>query len=319
MILKRKAVDNNAKDLAVVANLPSSAENQQAKYNEENLKAVYQWCDANTFTCNICQFTSNSLKVFKKHVKGEHKTSLSKFSASYSSTDILYRCHCCDEQVYHEMSAIKTHVENHLLSLEQYTGFYEKKRSRVITPAPDTQGGEKMVSVTVQELDVSHNERWSISEQDPLDITSTLEEEIGGIESSHHDPEELLIPGRPDPLLYSSQEKCTNVDPASAVIVAGIISTIIQSIIAADMESHENDNNQNIVCSASSTSNNSTLSDVFLYMCPFTDCDFHLDTRGLESGQAERHVGSVHLAEGGDHPWRKISLETRMEELFSDD
>jgi len=325
MILRRKAADY-VDEKVVVDNPASTAANVQTIYDKENDNVQHLWFDANTFTCNICQFSSNSLKVFKKHVKREHATSLAKFSSSYSSTDVLYKCHCCEKQVYHEMSAIKTHVEGHLLSMEQYAGLYERKRSRVLRS--DTQEEEKMVSVTVQELDVSHNDKGSIQEQDPLDITSTLEEQNENIENPHHNHEEYNILPRPGSLLSSSQDlvsifsaqKYTSFDPASAVIVSGIISTIIQSVVAADMDDQEDNNIQNISCSASSTTNNSTLSDVFLYMCPFPDCDFHMDTRGLESGQAERHAMSVHhLAEVGDHAWRKVSLEARMEQLFSDD
>ena len=100
--------------------------------------------------------------------------------------------------------------------------------------------------------------------------------------------EEFLIPARPGSLLCSSQdlvsiipaEKHTNVDvdPASGAVVSDIISNVIQSIVT-DMESHEDNINQNIPCSVSSTTNKSTLSDVFLYMCPFPDCDFHMETR----------------------------------------
>ena len=88
MILKRKAVDN-ADDKSVVNNVSSALANVKAKHVKEIEKVDYQWYDANTFTCNICQFASSNLKVFKKHVKREHTTCLSKFDASYSSTDVF--------------------------------------------------------------------------------------------------------------------------------------------------------------------------------------------------------------------------------------
>ena len=109
------------------------------------------------------------------------------------------------------MGAIKTHVEGHLLSMEQYAGLYERRRSR--SQKTDTQGDEKIVSITVQEFEVSHSDKGIIHEQDPLDITSTFQEDFESSETFHyHEPANLPSP---DTLLGLSQDLCSTLSPQS--------------------------------------------------------------------------------------------------------
>jgi hypothetical protein len=81
------------------------------------------------------------------------------------------------------------------------------------------------------------------------------------------------------------------------------------------------------------------LPDIFIYMCPFPDCDFQTDLQvrhaawcaciililqGMQTGPAAQHGISVHKTDPDQIKrrglrWKKVSLEMRMEQIFAED
>merc|ERR1712142_378504 len=311
MILRRKTLEiDDKKSVHADYKQPSTTSDD---IMENQVTFEHEWFDGNTFRCNICQFTSGSLGSFKRHVKREHKSSLSRFDDSYTSSDVWYRCHCCDKQVYHERRAIKAHVEGHLLSMEQYAGLYERKRVRKL----DSGIKEKMVSVMVQndqEQWTDHEDDKKKHDQDPLEIATSSNNGSNDFEGLylHDDPNDSKVIER-----KTSDQNHSDAAYTSSIIVAEIISDIFELI-----SSHYYDDQKQMYIPTDGTSSvNPTppsLADVFLFFCPFSDCDFHTDSRGIESGLADCHARATHLCMGETVSWRKVSLEARMEQLFAD-
>ena len=231
----------------LIENYESSPEEGSANCNQASGSSEPHWYDANTFTCNICTFSCSSLGTFKKHVKSEHKISLAKFSHSYSKTDVWYKCQCCDREVFHERKSIQSHVEGHLLSIEQYGRLYERK---IILKYKEVVEHE-IVSVNLQpcqELDLL-NEIVTDHLNDPLEITS-INFNGNGEENS---PSTNFTPcGRPD---EDDQVSQTDGDTSIPGSVSPEPSPAKEKV-------------------GSSTP---TLPDIFLYMCPSPGCDFHTD------------------------------------------
>jgi len=308
------------------------------------------WFDANTFTCKVCSFVSNSLDTFKKHVKLTHKMSLSKFSCWYSKTNVLYTCQCCDKEVYHERSSIKAHVEGHLLSMSQYANLYEWRKILEL----ESERKDKLESVVLvksQELEI-YDSTCDDPEKDPLEITITEDHDvIGSSSDGTQDP----FPGASPSLQVSTPVSSPIQEPDMDLVqldksgVLEFISEIVESIIPSFGKSDAagTDGARKMIktaaegaCSVSSTTtinsndeagasvksaaSTPALPDIYLYMCPFAGCDFHTDHKGMQCGAAAKHGESVHkmdceqLDEEGLR-WKKVSLEERMEQLFAED
>jgi len=319
--MRRKGVRNGDEKALLVDNEPISIAHVLPTSNEVIKPAEQDWCDANTFTCNICEFTSNVKDTFKKHVRSEHRASLSKFSDCYSSTDHWYKCHCCDKMVYHERNSIKAHVEGHLLSMKQYERLYERKRIRKL----EREAEETMVSVSLENFKGqgdNHEENEDNYEKDPLEITITSSnEEFEGNKSSlseHEltDPLASELSG-PSSLNLSSGQAPQNTPVSGSSVVSQIISDIVDSLTTMiDNDQEEKDIKTVLSPEGGVMTPAASLSDIFLFLCPFPDCDFHIDSQGLDAGLAELHDGSVHHGEGV--AWTKVTLEERMEQLFAD-
>ena len=125
---KKKYSSETHKDKA--DQLVTSKENKCDQNSSSKSKLVqndYQWFNGNTFSCKVCNFKSTSLDNFKWHVKVDHNSTLQKFLNNYLRTMVKYECKVCDQQIDHEKGAIKDHLESHFLSLDKYGTMYEKK------------------------------------------------------------------------------------------------------------------------------------------------------------------------------------------------
>jgi len=323
MVMRKRKVGHVDEELREIA--------QEAEEGETSLLNEQQWFDANTFTCKVCMFVSTSLDMFKKHTKLTHKMSLSKFSCWYSKTDVWYMCQCCDKEVYHERSSIKAHVEEgHLLSMQQYAGLYERRKILEL----ESERKDKLECCVVlnhsQELEID-NVAENDPGKDPLEITMT------------EDCDMIEVPSSAQLLASPSVQALSPVLPAQVSDdhpVLHIIAEIVESIIPpfgrtdaqAEVTGEDKQASSGVEgsCSVSNTTCDTSsapspaLPDIYLYMCPAHHCDFHTDFRGLESGVAAKHAASAHQAapqqvlEPGLE-WKKVSLETRMEQLFAED
>jgi hypothetical protein len=114
------------------------------------------WYDGNRFECKKSDFATNSFNELSSHLALVHEASLeeelggnsqnssgSSSSPCYTKTSMMYQCHVCLAEIYHEKSAISYHLHTaHGLDLDTYGRSYVVKQekgevmSAVETPPP---------------------------------------------------------------------------------------------------------------------------------------------------------------------------------------
>jgi len=67
----------------------------------------------------------------------------------------------------------------------------------------------------------------------------------------------------------------------------------------------------------------SLLADIYIYCCPFDDCDFQTDLKEIRMGAAAEHVIEQHNMDPTEFrkktvKWKKVSLENRLQEIFAE-
>ncbi len=126
---------------------PSSGEETSAP-----VAVAAAWYDGNRFECKKCDFATNSFNELSSHLALVHEASLeeelggnnqnssgSSSSPCYTKTSMMYQCHVCLAEIYHEKSAISYHLHTaHGLDLDTYGRSYvvKQEKGEVGTPPP---------------------------------------------------------------------------------------------------------------------------------------------------------------------------------------
>lgn len=168
---KRAASSKTAKDTAEgkdvkTAEAPSAVENT-TEWPSGELPAASEepaaaWFDGNQFQCKKCSYLTSSFDSLGAHLAHVHQASLEEFgggvgeggsannssgsSPCYTKTSMMYQCHVCMAEIYHEKSAISYHLHNaHGLDLDTYGRSYVVKQEKEVaattaTPPPSATG-----------------------------------------------------------------------------------------------------------------------------------------------------------------------------------
>ena len=123
----------------ITSSMDSVEENSQEKEmkdeetgeDEDTDDSVEGWYHGTTFTCSVCNYQSQVLKIIEKHIEKEHGCELKQFSKKYKSNAGKYACKICGSKVRHDKPDIDSHVNSHFLSLAKYGQLYEEKINEI--------------------------------------------------------------------------------------------------------------------------------------------------------------------------------------------
>jgi len=217
---------------------PSISKSTKSKLVEND----FQWFNGNTFSCKVCNFKSTSLDNFKWHVKTDHNTTLQKFLNNYLRTMVKYECKICCEQIDHEKGAIKDHVESHFLSLEKYGTFYEK---RLI----ETKEKEKQIEKEKAKVKKNIESKRTTSEVIVNASLPSLDEDIKEVEGPGDKNAKLT-----KQILEAEDSQSTAIKTPAKISIQRSSADSLGTIGSGS----ENE-------------------DVYVYLCPFPDCEFTTD------------------------------------------
>ena len=158
-------------------------------------------------------------------------------------TMVQYECKICCEKIDHEKGAIKDHVESHFLSLEKYGTFYEKRLM---------ESKEKEKQIEKEKAKAKKN----------IDIKRTFSEDI--------------IVNETLPPINKDIKDADDPGEQNAKLTKHILE-------AEDSQSSAIKNPAKIINQRSSAESLGTIGsgseneDVYVYLCPFPDCEFTTD------------------------------------------
>ena len=103
------------------------------------------WYDGNSFQCKTCDYVTSSYSQLGGHLASEHQASLEEggggdnTSPAYTKSSMMYQCHVCLAEIYHERSAISYHLHTaHGLDLDTYGRSYVVKQEKDVDATPPT-------------------------------------------------------------------------------------------------------------------------------------------------------------------------------------
>jgi hypothetical protein len=91
------------------------------------------WYDGNRFECKKCEYATSSFEELGGHLAGLHQAGLEdgEGGAAYTKSAMMYQCHVCMGEIYHEKSAISYHLHTaHGLDLDTYGRSYVIKQEK---------------------------------------------------------------------------------------------------------------------------------------------------------------------------------------------